>query len=75
MRRDFTWITAFFGGRSTFFALVFLICGITLAFRGKLTMEYVGLAAAVQTLLVTRAVFDDYHARKSAELTGGTTDK
>jgi hypothetical protein len=55
----------FFGGRSTFFALVFMTAGIILAFKGSLTPSYIALAGAIQTLLVTRAVAEDYHQRNN----------
>jgi len=57
------WIFNNFGGKSSFFAFVFMVSGIVLAFLGHLTTTYLGLAASIQTLLVTRAVMDDVHER------------
>jgi len=38
----------FFQGRATTFAIVFAICGLILAFRGKLTADYALLVTAIQ---------------------------
>jgi len=62
---DFTVVYNFFGGRSTFFALAFFAVGCVLAFKHGLTDQYIALAAAIQTLLVTRAIMDDYHVRNN----------
>jgi TRAP-type C4-dicarboxylate transport system permease large subunit len=50
----------FFGGRCTFFALLFITSGIALAFMGKLNGDYVAMAAATQTLLVAHSAKEDY---------------
>jgi hypothetical protein len=60
-----------FQGKSTFFAFVFMCAGIGLAFTGKLTPTYVSLAGAVQILLVTRAIADDFHTRAMKGLENG----
>lgn len=57
------YIYMFFEGKSTFFAFIFFSVGSALAFLGKLTPEYVAMASAVQLLLVTRSIMDDYHER------------
>lgn len=69
---DFTIVYNFFGGRSTFFALAFFVVGCVLAFKHGLTDQYIALAAAIQTLLVTRAIMDDYHARHSQNANGAS---
>ena len=57
---------SFMQGRSTTFAIVFTICGIVLAFQGKLTGEYVGLVGAIQTLIVAHSVKEDLRDMRSA---------
>lgn len=52
-------VYAFFAGRTTFFALWFFVIGAILAFVGKLTNTYLGLATGIQLLLVARAVSED----------------
>ena len=52
MTRIYNW----FGGRSTFFAFFFFVCGVVLAFRGKLDMAYIALAGAIQGLITIRAL-------------------
>lgn len=52
MTRIYSW----FGGRSTFFAFFFFAFGVLLAFRGKLDMNYIALAGAIQTLITVRAI-------------------
>lgn len=62
------WIFNKFAGRSTFFAFVFMTCGIILAFIGKLNASYLGLAGSIQTLLVGRAIMDDQHDRETKKI-------
>lgn len=57
-----TKIYNFFGGRSTFFAFAFLSFGIALAFLGKLSTQYVGLASGVQLLVVAHSIKEDHFA-------------
>lgn len=54
------------GGRTTAFALVYMICGIVLAFLGKLTPVYITLGTPVLAML-GKSIHDDYHQRKMAE--------
>ncbi|MCI0559643.1 MAG: hypothetical protein MN733_14210 [Nitrososphaera sp.] len=54
-----TRIFNFFGGRSTFFAFFFFFFGVALAFLGKLDMNYIALAGAIQALITIRAVAED----------------
>lgn len=54
----------FFQGRATTFAIAFTIVGIILAFRGKLTADYVALVTAIQALVVGHSVKEDYFERK-----------
>ena len=56
-------------GRSTFFALFFMVFGSLLAWFGKLTMTYVSLATALQGYVVIHSVKDDYFAKKDDEKT------
>lgn len=56
MTKVYNW----FGGRCTFFALLFITCGICLAFKAKLTADYVALASATQLLLVAHSAKEDY---------------
>jgi len=59
MEKIYMW----FGGRSTAFALWFFVIGATLAFIDKLSVNYVALAGAIQTIITTRAVASDFHER------------
>lgn len=58
-------VTDAFNGRCTFFAVVFTVCGIILAFQGKLTMQYVALVGSIQGLIVAHSAKEDYHERNS----------
>jgi hypothetical protein len=58
-----------FMGRCTFFACVFTLVGIVLAFLGKLTAEYVALVGAVQALLVVHSAKEDLADLRSATVT------
>ena len=49
--------------RSTVFAIFFSITGYILATKGLLNNEYVLLIGAIQSLVVVRAIGDDYHQR------------
>jgi hypothetical protein len=54
-------------GRSTAFALAFAICGIWLAFLGKLTAEYVALIGAIQSLIVIHSYKEDLANQAQAQ--------
>lgn len=58
---------SFFQGRATTFAIVFTICGLILAFQGKLTGEYVALVGAIQTLIIGHSLKEDWFARRSQQ--------
>lgn len=51
-----------FKGRSTFFAMFFTGVGTYLAIRGKLDMNYVGLATAIQGFVVGHSWKEDAYA-------------
>lgn len=55
---------SFFQGRATTFAILFTVVGIILAFKGKLTGDYVALVGAVQTLVVGHSLKEDWFARR-----------
>jgi hypothetical protein len=50
----------FCGGRSTFFALLFAITGITLAFLRHLDGNFALLASALQAFIVAHSAKEDY---------------
>ena len=50
--------------RSTVFAVFFAVTSFILALKSLLTGQYVAMCTAVQTMVVTRAVAQDYHDRK-----------
>ena len=58
-----TRIYGWFGGRCSFFALLFSLSGIALAFGSKLTVTFVSLVGAIQALIVTHSIKEDYHTR------------
>lgn len=58
----------FFQGRATFFAIVFTIAGVTLAFKGKLDANFVALIAAIQALIVVHSWKQDIHDQRMARL-------
>ena len=60
-----------FGGRSTAFALWFFIIGTILAFQNKLSVNYIALAGALQTLIATRSIAGDHHERSKVEIIPG----
>lgn len=55
---------SFFQGRATTFAILFTVVGIILAFRGKLTADYVALVTAIQSLIVGHSLKEDWFARR-----------
>ena len=57
----------FFGGLSEFYALVFTVAGIVLAFRGKLDGNFAAMIVAIQGLLVVHDALDDYHSRNKRD--------
>lgn len=59
-----------FGGRSTAFALWFFIVGVILAFQNKLSVNYIALAGALQTLIATRSIAGDHHERSKVVIPG-----
>lgn len=67
-------LTDMFNGTCRFFAVVFTTVGIILAFMGKLTADYVALVGAVQALLVTHSVAQDYHERNADVPDGNAED-
>ena len=58
----------FFQGRATFFAIVFTIAGIVLAFKGKLDANFVALIAAIQGLIVVHSWKEDVHDQRMAHM-------
>lgn len=58
----------FFNGRATAFALAFFVCGTFLAFEGKLTTAYVGLATSLQALILAHSFKEDVHEQRMARL-------
>jgi hypothetical protein len=57
-----------FQGRATFFAVVFTISGITLAFLGKLTADFVGLVGSIQALIFAHSIKEDYYDFRHRQL-------
>jgi hypothetical protein len=49
--------------RTTVFAAFFAITSFLLSLKGLLTGNYVAMCSAVQTMMVGRAIADDYHER------------
>ena len=49
----------FFGGVTEFYAFVFVVVAIVLAFRGELTNAYVCMMGATQTLITALDVHND----------------
>ena len=60
-------VTDMFNGTCRFFAVVFTLCGIILAFKGKLDANYVALVGAIQALLVAHSIGQDYHERNNGD--------
>jgi hypothetical protein len=58
-----TWFFNLFGGRCTAFAVTFTVCGIILAFHGKLDMTYIAFVGAIQSLLVAHSWKEDFYER------------
>lgn len=58
-------LTDMFNGTCRFFACVFTFFGILLAWKGRLTTEYVSLVGAIQLLLTAHSIGQDYHERNS----------
>ena len=58
----------FFQGRATAFAIVFTICGLVLAFRGKLDANYALMVTAVQGLVFAHSCKEDWMEYKHRQL-------
>jgi hypothetical protein len=58
------------GGLSEFYALVFSVSGIILAFRGKLDGNFAAMIVAIQGLLVAHDAIDGFLEHKKAQLNG-----
>ena len=54
-----------FGGLSEFWALIFGVSGIVLAFRGKLDSNFAAMIVAVQGILCAHDALDDFHSRRT----------
>ena len=63
-----------FQGRSTTFATVFTVCGIILAFLGKLTANYAMLVTAIQGLVVVGSVKEDWHQQEMSKIQQNVTN-
>jgi hypothetical protein len=59
-------VFCFFKGRATTFAIAFTVCGIILAFRGKLTTEYVALVTAIQSLIFAHSWKETHYGADGA---------
>jgi hypothetical protein len=53
-------VFSFFQGRATFFALIFTVAGIVLAFKGKLDANYALFVTAIQGLVFAHSIKEDY---------------
>ncbi len=67
MKFTFMSVTNWFGGRSFFLALVFLSAGIYLALIDKLSINFLGLAGGLQTLVSLRSVANDIYSQPPAQ--------
>jgi hypothetical protein len=56
------------GGLSEFYALIFSVSGIILAFRGKLDGNFAAMIVAIQGLLVAHDAIDGFLEHKRHEL-------
>ena len=63
-----------FQGRSTTFATVFTVCGIILAFLGKLTANYAMMVTAIQGLVVVGSVKEDWHQQEMSKIQQNVTN-
>lgn len=52
-------IFRFFNGRATFFAIAILTIGSVLAFKDKLTAQFVSLGVMLQGFIVTHSIAQD----------------
>ena len=59
-----------FGGKSTFFALLILTLVTVLQWRGSLTTQYIYALGIIQGLVAARAISQDWH---TPSLPGTTT--
>src|ERR1039458_5487582 len=58
----------FFQGRATAFAILFTVCGIVFAFRGKLDYNYSALVVAIPGLVFAHSCKEDSHQQKMAQI-------
>lgn len=66
-------VYSFFGGTSRFFAFFFAVSGTALAFRGKLTGDYVAMITALQALIVAHSVKEDLLPQSSGDPNASTS--
>lgn len=52
-----------FGGLSEFWAFIFGVSGIILAFKGKLDGNFAAMITAIVGILTVHDALDDYHSR------------
>lgn len=57
----------FFQGRATAFAILFTICGLILAFRGKLDANYALFVTAIQGLVFAHSCKEDWYNYKKQQ--------
>jgi hypothetical protein len=70
----FTPVYHFFGGLSEFWAIVFGVACVILAFRGKLDGNFALTITAIQGLLCAHDALDDYHVRNAPQQTTVVND-
>ena len=58
----------FFQGRATAFAILFTVCGLVLAFTGKLTVEYSAFVTSIQGLVFAHSCKEDWHEQRMTTL-------
>lgn len=59
---------SFFQGRATAFAILFTVCGLILAFRGKLDGNYALFITAIQGLVFAHSCKEDWNDYKNRQL-------
>lgn len=60
---------SFFQGRATTFAILFTVCGLILAFQGKLDFNYAAFVTAIQGLVFAHSCKEDWFAKQNQSTT------
>src|SRR5271157_1269057 len=74
MKWNLTKVYDFFGGVTEFYAFVFTVVSVTMAFMGILKAEFVAAIGAIQAFVTANDVHNDMNVNKNTQVTNVTVD-